>query len=369
MSRAIWRMAQPVALWLLSCTVVISAPMAEKQSKTEFIVPNSPQFAGLFGRDVRLEHLKSDYFGFTEGPIWVNDSQGGYLLFVDAGAARIYRWRPEDESLSVHWERARQRSLAGVTYNWLLPVDQRELEAHYNGRLSVVIMGPAGLALDEKGRVLVTDIAERTVWRLDPGGERTVLASHFGSKRLSGPNDIIVRSDGVVYFTDMPLILRRGAKDPTVEIPRTSLFMLRDGKVSLIAQDPLGAMMNGVALSADEKYLFAGGGPKVVRFEVKADGSAADPRLIVDLTKEHEEGGGIVDGIRSDGLGNIWIGAPRGLRAVTPEGKELGTVVLPKGEYAVNFAFGDLENGFYQSIYITSTASLLRLRGLHLPAH
>jgi gluconolactonase len=211
----------------------------------------------------------------------------------------------------------------------------------------------------------MADIADRTVARLEKNGQRTILADRYEGKRLTGPNDIVVRSDGAVYFTDMPSGLRYTAKDPQRELPFNSVFVVKDGQIRLIDKDPFDIVPNGITLSPDEKYLYVGGTRRIVRYDVVPDGNAINGRLFVDMRVEKLPGG--PDGIRTDQKGDLWTTGPGGLWVVSQEGKHIGTIRMPEGEHAISFAFGDPEKGMYKSVYIVTPSSLYRLRGVNIP--
>src|SRR5687767_3976746 len=165
-----------------------------------------------------LETL-GDRFALTEGPVWVGDGPNGYLLFSDNAANVIYKWAP-GTPLTVFLERS------GFT-----GTDNTKVGAQtVAGRVPILLIGSNGLALDPQGRLVVTAMNDRTVYRLEADGTtRTVLADRYEGKRFNGPNDIVIKSNGAVYFTDSVWGLRGAANDPARELPYSGFFLIKDG--------------------------------------------------------------------------------------------------------------------------------------------
>jgi gluconolactonase len=206
-------------------------------------------------------------------------------------------------------------------------------------------------------------MADRTVYRLEKDGSRTLLADRYEGKRFNGPNDIVVKSNGAVYFTDSVWGLRGAGNDPAREIPFSGFYLIKDGKVTLLGgdKDNPGAFPNGITLSPDEKYLYVtAGGRRTMRYEILADDTVANGRVFVD------DGS---DGMRVDQKGNLYTtsgGTPGRIQITSPEGKPLGRLHLPQpaGEprprvCATNVAFGDADN---RSLYITACTHVFKIR-------
>jgi hypothetical protein len=137
-------------------------------------------------------------------------------------------------------------------------------------------------------------MTDRTVYRLEKEGTRTILADRFEGKRFNGPNDIVVKSDGAVYFTDTVWGLRGAAQSPQREIPFSGFFLIKDGKVTLLGgdRDNPNAAPNGITLSPDEKYLYVTAGTRrTMRYDILPDDTVANGRVFV------EDG---IDGMRVD---------------------------------------------------------------------
>src|SRR4029453_6416946 len=196
--------------------------------------------------DATLDTL-GDRFALTEGPVWVPGGGDGYLLFSDNAANVIYKWAA-NSPLSVFLEKS------GFT-----GTDNSRVGAQtVAGRVAILLIGSNGLALDPQQRLVVTAMNDRTVFRLEKDGTRTILADRYEGKRFNGPNDLVVKSNGSVYFTDTVWGLRGADKDPAREIPYSGTFLIKNGPVTRLLRDKdtPGAFGNGITLSPDEKVLY-----------------------------------------------------------------------------------------------------------------
>lgn len=294
----------------------------------------------LIARGSVPELVKGDYFGFVEGPVWV--TQGGYLLFSDVAANRIYKWTPAGD-LSTFLEKSgftgTDSSTAGMEVN--------------NGRLHVIVLGSNGITIDSEGRVVFCAHGDRAVKRVEKNGTVTVLADRIDGKRFSGPNDLTYRSDGTLYFTDFVGGLRGGAASPLREIPYGGLYMLKGATPVLLDRDPLGGTPNGLALSPDERTLYLGAGPNILQYDVQADGSLSNRRVLIDMSREKVPGG--ADGMKVDVRGNVYTTGPGGVWIVSPEGRHLGTIRIPG---VANLAFGGADG---RTIYFMARRDIYRL--------
>ena len=160
------------------------------------------------------------------------------------------------------------------------------------GRVPILLIGSNGLALDPQRRLVVTAMNDRTVFRLEKDGTRTVLADRYEGKRFNGPNDLVVKSNGSVYFTDTVWGLRGADKDPAREIPYSGTFLIRNGTVTLLLsdKDTPGAFGNGITLSPDEKVLYVTAGVRgTMRYDVLPDDTIANGRLFVGARRGRHE--------------------------------------------------------------------------------
>ncbi len=275
-------------------------------------------------------------FQFTEGPVWVPMSKpsGGYLLFSDPNANRIYKYIP-DGRLSVFKQRS---GYAG-----------KDVAEYFQP-------GSNGLTLDKAGRLTINEHGNRRVSRVEKNGRVTVLTEHYEGKRLNSPNDLVYRSDGTLFFTDPPFGLPKFYDDPRKQLPYSGVFNLKDGKLKLVSTDLKGP--NGIAFSPDEKYLYVGNwDPEkkiVMRYEVDADGGLSNGKVFFDMTGAPGEDA--IDGIKVDRQGNLYVCGPGGIWVLSPEGKHLGTIRTPKNAH--NIAWGGADG---KTLYITAQNTLYRM--------
>lgn len=336
-----------VALFL----VLAAADVPAQQAAQNGVVRLDPALDTIVAAGMKAELLKGDFFGAVEGPVWVDDA-GGYLLFSDMAANVIYKWTPAGQ-LSVFLDKS------GYTGN-----DINNVGGQYtNGRLHLLLIGSNGLTLDREGRLIIAGMTDRNVTRLEKDGTRTVLADRYDGKRLNSPNDLVVKSDGAIYFTETTSGIRGRDEGPAREIAFHGLYVIAPaatasgapGALRLLDKDPQGAAPNGIAFSPDEKILYVNGGSKVTAYDVRADGTIANPRLLIDTSVEKTPGN--TDGMKVDRRGNIYFSGPGGVWIVSPEGKHLGTIVTP--ERVANLAFGDADS---RTLYMVGGRSLWRIR-------
>lgn len=265
---------------------------------------------------------------FTEGPVW----RHGALLFSDIPSKRIVRWRALPEG--------------------------PELTTYATGMSN-------GLTLDRQGRVLAAEHDGRRVTRVADDGARTVLAERFSGKRLNSPNDIVVKSDGAIYFTDPPYAVQPATPGmvrpagwwtqpiPGKEQPCHGVYRIApDGTLALLADDF--ALPNGLAFSPDESVLYIDDSAhKHIRaFDVRPDGTLARGRVLLDMASDDP---GVPDGLKVDGHGNVFCTGPGGVWVCRSDGRLLGRIVLP--ELPANLAWG--EDG--SVLFLTARTSVYRL--------
>ena len=342
------------------------------------VVRLDPALDALVAPDAKVELVKGG-FGFTEGPVWMQQGKTGFLLFTDIPGAVVWKLTPDGKA-SVY--------LDNVGYNgpepWRWgPVQNNGLDKSDPKFEEFAMNGADGLTVDRQGRLILATFAGRSLMRIEKNGKRTVLADNyqghrFGGrslmriehdgrrtvladrwegKRFGGPNDVVVKSDGAIYFTDTYGSFRQREKDPRKELDFTGVYMWKDGKLSLLVKDM--PMVNGLAFSPDEKYLYVNGSREnyVNRYEVLPDGTLANGKLFIDLSKETERG--ITDGLRVDTKGNLYETGPGGVWIISPEGKHLGTIRAP--EQSTNVGFGDADK---KTLYIAARTGIYKIRVL-----
>ena len=321
-----------------------------QSSNTTSVVRLDPALDALVSPGTRVELVKGG-FGFTEGTVWVQQGSEGRLLFSDIPGNVIWSLTTDGKA-SVY--------LTQVGYNG--PEVWRWGGIQNNGRERTdpqfeefPMIGANGLTLDPQGRLIVATYAGRSLMRIEKNGRRTVLADRYDGKRFGGPNDVVVKHDGAIYFTDGNGAYRLGNRDPHRELMSAAVYMWKDGKVTPAVTDMPG--YNGLAFSPDEKYLYVNASVAkfVNRYEVRPDDTLANGKLFIDISKEG--GQGITDGLRVDTKGNLYETAPGGIWIISPEAKHLGTINVP--EIAANLAFGDADK---KTLYIAARTGIYRIR-------
>lgn len=356
MKNALRRLARYgcAGLVILSAAAAVLAPVAlnAQTPAASSIKQFDPAAAQLISSTANVETLKNEYFAFVEGPVWVPEGQSGYLLFSDIPCNCIYKW--QNGALSVFLEKS------GFTGTDFSTVGME----NNNGRIHTILLGSNGLTLDLQGRLIVAQHGDRSLARREKNGAMTVLADRYEGKRLNAPNDVVVKSNGSIFFTDLGAGLRGGFdKSPLKELDFRGVFVLKDGKLVLVAKEAEGEPANGLALSPDEKTLYVTAGRKLAAYDVRPDDTLANMRVIFNYDTVTTEPGRF-DGIKVDTRGNIWASGPAGAWAISPAGKALAHIRMPEG--AVNLAFGDADG---KSLYVVARRGLYRVRLLVAGIH
>src|SRR5882757_6627638 len=328
----------------------LTAGLAHAQGDKPVVVKKDPALDALISSDAKLEKIAGG-FGFTEGSLWVPKGEGGYLLFADMPANLIYQWTP-DGQVSVFMEKCGYQAPDIWRVGFIQTNGKKREDPLFE---EFPMIGCNGLTLDRQGRLVIATWAGRSIDRIEHNGKRTVLADKFQGKRFGGTNDVIVKKDGTIYFTDGYGGLRGREKDPKREIFQNGVYMLKNGEVTQVIDDI--ANTNGVAFSPDEKILYANGSRDrfVKRYDVQPDGTLRNGKMLIDMNKD--EALGITDGLRVDVNGNLWETGPGGVWIISPEGKHLGTILLP--ELGANVEFGDADR---KTLYIAARTSIYRIR-------
>ncbi|MBL8168377.1 MAG: SMP-30/gluconolactonase/LRE family protein [Acidobacteria bacterium] len=280
-------------------------------------------------------------FKFTEGPIW--SPEGKYLLFSDPNSNVIWKYTPNGNDPGK--------------------LELYRAQSGYSGADIAAYGQPGsnGLTLDSHGQLAINQHGNRRVILVGKYGGDTVLADKYEGKRLNSPNDLVYRSDGVLFFTDPPFGLPKFGADPRKELPFSGVYSLRQGKLQLLTKELSGP--NGIAFSPDEKYLYVGNWDEkkkvVMRYEVNADGTVQNGQVFFDMTSAPGEDA--IDGIKVDQAGNLYVSGPGGLWVLSAAGKHLGTIVAPK--HIHNMAWGD-DDG--KTLYLCARSGLYRMR-LNIP--
>ena len=273
-------------------------------------------------------------FKFTEGPIWLPQDRAAALQRSECQSDLPYD--PHTESLSVFREHSGYEGADSAEYGQ---------------------PGSNGLTLDRFGRLTIDQHGNRRVVRLEADGTLTVLADRYQGKRLNSPNDLVYKSDGAVYFTDPPFGLPKFFDDPRKELPFSGVYRADRGRVTLLTRELRGP--NGIAFSPDERFLYVDDWDEhhkvVLRFPVNADGTLGKSQVFADMTQELP-GEEALDGMKVDRAGNLYVTAPDGVRIYSPQGRLLGTIVVPRTVH--NLAWGG-DDG--RTLYLCATDRLYRI--------
>ena len=261
----------------------------------------SPDLDRLLSVDQKIQELGDGFGGDggpAEGPLWWSD--GGYLLFSDIHNNRRMKWSSDE----------------GVTL-FQQPTN------HANG-----------LTRDLKGRLLACEHSARRVTRQDSDGEITTIANRYRGSHLNRPNDVIVKSDGSIYFTDP------GAPAPGLDLDYSGVYMVSPDldDITLLVGDFI--TPNGIAFSPDESVLYVNDTRRqhIRAFEVQPNGTLAlaSDRVLCDLSGDRP---GVPDGMKVDVEGNIYCGGSGGVWVIASDGNHLGTIVHGH-DASTNVAFG-----------------------------
>lgn len=273
---------------------------------------------------VPIAEVEELYSGcrWAEGPVWFAD--GGYLIWSDIPENRLLRWMPE----------------SGVSV-FRAPSD------YANGHTR-----------DTQGRLVSCLHGSRQVQRTEPDGSFTSIASHHAGKRLNSPNDVVVKSDGSVWFTDPDYGILSDYEGFKADREQAGCFVYRvdpvSGEVRVVADDF--AKPNGLAFSPDEATLYVADsglshdpqGPHHIRaFDVSADGALSGGRMFAEISP------GVPDGLRVDVEGNVWTSCQNGVLCLAPDGTPLGKIRIP--QMVSNLCFGGPRRN---RLFITATKSL-----------
>src|SRR6476469_8635130 len=212
----------------------------------------APELDQIVPAGAKIEKLAGG-FKFTEGPIWMH---AGYLLFSDIPNNAIMKWDP-----------------SGSVSQFMKP-------SGFNGTGAPegAFIGSNGLTLDRQGNLLICQHGNGQLVRREKDGKLTVLAAKYEGKRLNSPNDVVVKKDSTIYFTDPPYGFPKEDDDPRKELKFNGIYRLAGGKLQLLYKDL--SRPNGIALSPDEKTLYVGNSDEKkkiwMKFDVKPDGGIAN---------------------------------------------------------------------------------------------
>jgi gluconolactonase len=306
------------------------APASAAQSPGR-IEQMAPELANILDTKQPIARLATGYggdIGPAEGPLWIKE--GRYLLFNDIHTARRIKYTP-GQGAAVVMEKTNEAN---------------------------------GMTRDLQGRILSAEHFTRRVVRYELDGSLTVIANSFQGKRLLRPNDVIVKSDGAIYFTDPGGPLAPEQWD--VEYAGVYRVSPDLGSISLLTAELVGP--NGLAFSPDERVLYVDDARRtqIYAYDMLPNGtvSRASSRVFADLRGSEP---GTTDGMKVDSAGNVYCGGAGGLYILDAKGKKLGRIV--HGDAATtNMAFGG-DDG--KTLYFMSRSTLysvnLKVAGVPVP--
>ena len=279
----------------------------------------SPKLLELIDADAELTQLGTGC-EFTEGPVW--HAEGKFLLFSDIPANKMKKWTAEE----------------GIT-NFRVP----------SGKSN-------GLTYDKQGRLVTAEHANRRVSRTEADGTVVTIASHYEGKRLNSPNDVIVKSDGSIYFSDPPYGLTADyGVEGEQDLDFQGVYRLSpDGQTVTLLVDDFDRP-NGLCFSPDESILYINDTERMhIRvFDVQSDGTIANGRIFA----EEEGEDGVPDGMKIDVHGNVYLTGPGGIWIFDPSGEHLGVIQI--SEQAANLGWGGDD---WSTLFITASTSLYSIQ-------
>lgn len=298
----------------LQSLLVLSALAA---SAADFEIVDQAEFRKLFPANAKVERVATG-LQFTEGPVWMPARGGGFLIFSDIPANELKRW---DSRGGVQTFRAPSNNANGNT-------------------------------LDREGRLLTAEHGAHRVSRTEKDGTVVSLVETYDGKKLNSPNDVVVKSDGTIWFTDPDYGLAGRQREQSAN----HVFRLDEKTRALTAVVSDFDKPNGLVFSPDESklYIADSGKPRHIRvFPVNADGSLGSGTLFCSIDK------GGPDGIRTDTAGRIWSSSGDGAQVFASDGRLVARILLP--EAGANLAFGGREG---TTLYVTARKSLYAVETL-----
>lgn len=324
-------------IFLFACNAQEKKPTEEKQSVSRKTIGSvqriDPALDSLITGNPPIEILAEGH-EWTEGPLWIEEQQ--MLLYSDIPRNSIYKWTEK-----------------GGAEVYLKPAGYTSTEAR-GGET-----GSNGLALNKNGQLLLCQHGDRRIAVMNaplatPAANFTSLANSFNGKKFNSPNDMAVRSDGSIFFTDPPYGLEKNMDDPTKELAFQGVYKISpDGTLRLLIDSI--TRPNGIALMPDEKTLIVansdGEKPRWYAYDLGANDTLMNPRLFGEDTTK-----GGADGLKIDRNGNVFATGPGGVWIFNRAGKLLGKIQIP--EATSNCALSSDE----KTLFITSDMYVLRVK-------
>ena len=293
---------------------------------SDFIEVHDDRFHRLLHGSARIDLLWTGG-RWCEGPAWF--PAGRYLIWSDIPNDRLLRWDECSGHVSTFEQPSRNQN---------------------------------GHTVDREGRLVACEHQGRAVSRIEPDGSRTILADRFEGKRLNSPNDVVVKSDGSVWFTDPTYGIDSDYEGDRAasEIGASNVYRIdpATGAVTLVIDDLV--RPNGIAFSPDEKLLYVADTGRTHRPDrdpvIRAYPVAPDGASVHDGHPFATSDSGLFDGFRVDTSGNVWSSAGDGVQVFAPDGTLLGKILTP--EPVANLEFGGRKRN---RLIICATSSLYAL--------
>ncbi len=291
------------------CLIVFMASIAFAQS---------PVPAGAKAEKIAVGFLQ------TEGPVWydgpgLKSATDSSLLFSDIAGNKMYQYSPA----------------TGKAVPFLDPSDSSN-----------------GMTFDRQGRLVFCQMGFRRVVRMDSNGVITPLATTFRGKQFNSPNDVVVKSDGAIFFTDPPFNIPPGGKQ---ELPFSGIYRISpSGSVQLL--DSTLSLPNGICFSSDESKLYVNDSYACIIYvwDVVGDSTLENKHTFATIKAT-----GYADGMKFDSSGNLFCTGPVGVWVFNPSGVCVDTILIPSPDVASNCNWGDPDR---KTLYITTGKSLYRIR-------
>ena len=306
---------------LLALSSLVTSTLTFSAQAQELKAIDPKAFRELFPPNAQIRTLGSD-FSFTEGPAWIG-GENGYLIFSDIPADKTYRWNGGAD-FSIYREPSQQSN---------------------------------GNNLDLQGRLVTAEHWGRKVSLAKRDGSLITLIDSYQGKKLNSPNDVVVKSDGTLWFTDPDYGLGKRVKE------QEGNFVYRydplTKELAVVVDDF--EKPNGLCFSPDESklYIADSGSPKHIRvFSVETDGRLSEGRVFAAL----DQGG--PDGMRCDESGRLWTSSGDGAQVFSPQGKLLARILLPKG--GANLCFGGSDG---RTLFITARNAVYSVETKNRDAH
>jgi gluconolactonase len=314
------KLPMPRLRFSLASFALIASATLPLLAAADFRIIDAAEFARCVPAGAKVEKLAGD-FSFIEGPVWIKSA--GHLVFSDIPKNELKQW-----------------SSAGGVKTYRAP--------SFNAN---------GNTLDLTGRLLSCEHSGRRVAVQEKDGTLRTVVDSFEGKKLNSPNDIVVKSDGTLYFTDPEYGLKTDpATKQKIGKEQPGQFVYRHdpktGRTTALVRDFV--QPNGLAFSPDEKFLYVAdsGTPKHIRrFAVAADGSLSGGDVFCTLDA------GVPDGIRVDTTGRVWSSAGDGAHIFAPSGKLIGKILVPEGP--ANLCFGGADG---RTLFLTARKSLYAIK-------